>query len=132
VRADAKDVRLDVDAPAAAPLRADRERLMQVIGNLLDNALRHTPDGGRVVLSVAAREGEVALEVRDSGPGIPAGMERRIFERFVRTDDARSRASGGSGLGLAIVKALVELHRGRVDAANAPGGGAVFRVVLPA
>jgi len=132
VRADAKDVRLDVDAPAAAPLRADRERLMQVIGNLLDNALRHTPEGGRVVLSVAAREGEVALEVRDSGPGIPAGMERRIFERFVRTDDARSRASGGSGLGLAIVKALVELHRGRVDAANAPGGGAVFRVVLPA
>ncbi len=132
VQADAKKVRLDVAAPATAPVRADRERMMQVIGNLLDNALRHTPEGGSVVIGVTLQARTVTLEVRDTGPGIPPGQERRIFERFVRTDDARSRASGGSGIGLAIVKALVELHRGVVNASNAPGGGAVFRVELPA
>lgn len=132
VQAEAKDVRLDVAAPATAVVRADRERMMQVIGNLLDNALRHTPAGGRVILSVTPGPRTVALEVRDTGSGIPPGHERRIFERFVRTDDARSRGTGGSGIGLAIVKALVELHRGAVRAANAPDGGAVFRVELPA
>lgn len=131
VQADAKRVRLDVAAPARAPVQADRERLMQVVGNLLDNALRHTPEGGRVLLSVTPGADSVVLEVRDTGPGIPPGQERRIFERFYRTDDARSRTSGGSGIGLAIVKALVELHRGAVRAANAPEGGAVFRVELP-
>lgn len=132
VQADAKRVRLDVAAPGTAPVLADRERLMQVIGNLLDNAIRHTPEEGRVLLAIATPPGQVTLEVRDTGPGVPPGQERRIFERFVRTDDARSRASGGSGIGLAIVKALVELHRGHVRASNAPDGGAVFRVELPA
>ncbi|HEX7002058.1 MAG TPA: ATP-binding protein [Trueperaceae bacterium] len=132
VRADERGVTLEVDASAPAPVRADKERLLQVIGNLLDNALTHTPPGGCVALRVSQARGSVAVEVRDTGPGIPSGQEGRIFERFVRTDDARSRAKGGSGIGLAIVKTLVELHGGVVSAANAPSGGAVFRVELPA
>lgn len=131
-RAEERGMTLEVDATAPAPLRADKERLLQVIGNLLDNALTHAPAGGTVALRVSKARGSVAVEVRDTGPGIPAGQEGRIFERFVRTDDARSRAKGGSGIGLAIVKTLVELHGGVVSAANAPGGGAVFRVELPA
>ena len=100
---------------------------MQVLGNLIDNALRATPAGGEVRLSVRGDQTSVRLEVHDSGPGIPEDELPRIFERFVQGKDTK----GSSGLGLAIVDALVKLHGGSVRAANRPGGGASFEVSLP-
>lgn len=113
----------------AEPVTAtvDQTRLMQVLGNLLDNALRVTPAGGEVRLSVRKDQTGVRLEVRDSGPGIPEGELLHIFERFVQGKDTK----GSSGLGLAIVDALVKLHGGSVRATNRPEGGASFQVSLP-
>ena len=95
--------------------------------NLLDNALRFTPQTGRITVSVKAQAVGVTLLVRDTGPGLPEGAQARIFERFYHAGTGAS----GSGLGLAIGKSFVELHGGRVEAMNAPEGGAVFRVSLP-
>jgi two-component system sensor histidine kinase BaeS len=112
--------------------RADRDRLTQLLGALVDNALRHTPSGGAVTLDAAATAAGVAITVRDTGPGIPSEDLQHVFERFYRAEVARDRASGGSGLGLAIVAALTGAMGGTVSAANAPTGGAVFCVELPA
>lgn len=114
----------------AVPTVGDPDRLTQVMVNLLDNALRHTPRGGVVTMVVTDAPGGPRLDVADSGPGIPEGAEQRIFDRFVRTDDGRARTEGGSGLGLAIVNAIVALHHGTVRAWNAAAGGAVFSVQL--
>ncbi|HEX2863706.1 MAG TPA: ATP-binding protein, partial [Deinococcales bacterium] len=120
-------VRLALPAPGLA-VTADRARLAQALGNLLANAAAH---GAPPVEVGAAAEGRGArFWVRDHGPGLPAGEEQAVFERFRRLDPARGR-SGGSGLGLAIVKALAQAHGGRVEAANAPGGGAGFTLHLP-
>ncbi len=125
-RAGAKGVRLEVCADEA-PLSGDAARLRQVITNLLDNALKFTPEGG-CITAVVKTEGEsVSLSVQDTGPGLDEGVEMRIFERFYHPDDDAS----GSGLGLAIVKLLVEHHGGRVEVKNALEGGAVFQVSLP-
>jgi two-component system, OmpR family, sensor histidine kinase BaeS len=115
-------------------LDLDRERLRQVLYNLLDNALRHSPaGGGQVCCSVRAEGAWVLLEVSDEGTGIAATELERVFERLYRSDQARNRAEGGSGLGLAIVRTLVTAHGGSVSAANRGGGagGAVFTVRLP-
>ncbi len=120
---------------ASAPLwvDGDRERLAQVLHNLLNNALRHTPPGGRIWVRARPQGDSICLEVADTGEGIPAEDLPYIFERFYRTDRARSRDEGGAGLGLAIVRALVEAHGGRVEAHSpGPGQGATFRVFLPA
>jgi two-component system OmpR family sensor kinase len=110
---------------------ADPEQLRQVLANLTRNAVIHTPPQTGIEIRVA-REGEQALlEVRDHGPGLPADAGERLFERFWRTEGGRSRGRGGAGLGLAIVKAIVETHHGQIDAYNAAGGGAVFRIRLP-
>lgn len=109
----------------------DPDRLAQVMHNLLENALRHTPEGGGITVWVEARDRQTHICVRDSGDGIPLESVARVFDRFYRADGSRSRGTGGSGLGLSIVKALVELHGGGIEADNAPGGGAVFRVRLP-
>ena len=109
---------------------ADPDRIVQVIGNLVANALRHTPDGGRIVLS-SDRVGErVRLSVTDSGPGIPPEDLPYIFDRFYRGDKARTD-NGASGLGLAIARSLVEAHGGQLTAANDPAGGARFTIALP-
>lgn len=119
-----------VDAQAER-VAGDARRLEQVVQNLVANAVRHTPRGGRIQLSAMRDGAEVCLRVEDSGPGIPDDQLARIFERFARVNPARDAASGGSGLGLAIVRAIVEAHGGRASAANAPGGGARFDVRLP-
>lgn len=111
---------------------ADRDRLIQLLGALVDNALRHTPAGGTIILRGSRAGAKVALTVRDAGPGIPPEDLPHIFERFYRAEAARDRASGGSGLGLAIVAALSGAMGGSVSAATDPAGGAVFRVELPA
>lgn len=128
-----RTITIRVDAPPGAPsVLADRERLGQVLDNLLSNALRYAPAGSEVRLGVEGGPGEVVLAVADEGPGLTEEQRELVFERFYRIDPSRSRALGGSGLGLAIVRALVELMGGRVWATSeGPGRGSTFRVALP-
>ena len=123
-------IQLDVD-PAAASVRADPVAVRQVLGNLVENAVRYTPGGGTVTIFSRVEDGGVQLGVRDTGTGIPADHLPRIFERFYRVDPARSRAAGGTGLGLAIVKHLVEAHGGRVYAESTAGQGTTVRAFFP-
>jgi two-component system sensor histidine kinase BaeS len=129
-------VKLVADIAAGLPmLSLDPERIGQVLGNLLDNALRHTPAGGTVTISatLSRRTGGVALSVADTGEGIPAEHVAHVFERFYRVDTARDRAHGGSGIGLAIAKAFVEAHGGQLTATSpGTGQGSTFRILLPA
>jgi signal transduction histidine kinase len=118
--------------PGLPTVTVDPDRIGQVLGNLLDNALRHTPRGGQVRLRAFGTAGEVSLEVADSGPGIPPEHLPHVFERFYRVDAARDRKHGGSGVGLAIAKALVEAHGGRINAHSTPRFGATFTLTLPA
>jgi two-component system phosphate regulon sensor histidine kinase PhoR len=119
------------DPSEAVAVWADEEAVEQILDNLLDNALKYTPDAGRITVAWQATEQEVAIEVRDTGIGIPAADLPRIFERFYRVDKARSREMGGTGLGLSIVKHLVGALHGSVRAASQPGGGTTFTVCLP-
>jgi heavy metal sensor kinase len=109
----------------------DRDRLKQLMLNLADNALRYTQPGGVVTLDLAQRAGSVVLRVRDTGPGIPPEHLPRIFERFYRADEPRSRNAGGTGLGLAICKWIAEAHCGRIEVVSQVGVGSVFTVILP-
>ena len=130
-RADTLRVELELDAPESVEVEADRGRLTQVAVNLVDNALRHTPADGRVVVEVV-REGLWAvLRVRDTGIGIPFTDLPRVFERFYVVDRSRSREHGGTGLGLAIAKHLVEAHRGTLVAESVYGRGATFTMRVP-
>ncbi|MDQ7842390.1 MAG: ATP-binding protein [Armatimonadota bacterium] len=130
-RAAGKALVLDLP-PAPLRVTADRDRIAQVLHNLLDNAIRYTPAGGTVRLAASPHGGEVQVEVSDTGPGIPEEELPRIFDRFHRVDRSRSRATGGAGLGLAIVKHLVEAHGGRVWATSRPGAGTTVGFTLPA
>jgi two-component system OmpR family sensor kinase len=116
----------------AVSVDGDPHQLRQVLDNLLRNALRHTPDGSTVDVSVRRERAEVVLEVRDHGPGLPADAGERVFERFWRAEAGRTRGPGGAGLGLAIVQAITHAHGGGVRADNAPDGGARLSVALPA
>ncbi|MCH9722403.1 MAG: HAMP domain-containing histidine kinase [Actinomycetia bacterium] len=128
-----KGVSLATDVAEAGPLWADRQRLGQVLGNLLDNALRHTPVGGHVCLSVGAAGTRVIFTVTDDGDGIAPEHLPHVFERFYRAESARDRTSGGSGIGLAIAKALTEAHGGQISVASrGPGQGCAFTVEVPA
>jgi two-component system, OmpR family, sensor histidine kinase BaeS len=128
-RANAANVRLELLAPLSVMFMGDPDRIMQVISNLISNALQHTPAGGEISIKLEHSD-RIRLEVRDSGPGIPEGQLERIFDRFHRVDASRSRASGGTGLGLAIVRTIVELHSGLISVRNARDGGAVFSVIF--
>jgi two-component system sensor histidine kinase BaeS len=135
-QAAAHQVTLRCSLPDNCPaILLDPLRIEQVLGNLISNALRHTPPGGTVEVLVRCQDGAagrlVQLEVHDSGEGIPAEALDHIFERFYRADTSRSRSAGGTGLGLAIARQLVEAHGGRLEAANHPQGGAVFTLSLP-
>jgi signal transduction histidine kinase len=122
-----------LDPPPDLPgVLADWHRINQVLGNLVTNALRHTPRGGRVTLSACAVEGMVKVTVIDTGVGIPPEDLPYVFDRFWRGEKSRSRIGGGTGLGLAIAKQLVELHGGSIGVASAPGGGSEFWFMLPA
>jgi len=117
--------------PGADQVRADGRRLEQALQNLVANAVRHTPDGGRVTVSAEHAEGGTRIRVEDTGTGIPPEHLPLVFDRFYKIDRARASGQSGSGLGLSIVKAIVERHGGRVSAGNASGGGARFDIVLP-
>ncbi len=128
----AKNVVLRTPAGDAGPIWADRQRLTQVLGNLVDNALRHTPSGGHVALTTARNGPEMVFNVTDDGEGIATEHLPHLFDRFYRADSARDRGHGGSGIGLAIVKALTEAHGGRVTAfSDGPGHGSTFTVAVP-
>jgi two-component system OmpR family sensor kinase len=112
---------------------AEEAALRRVVMNLVANAVRHTPDGSPIELAVGAEaDGRALLEVRDHGPGVPEATRAKVFDRFFRMDGSRSRDSGGTGLGLAIVAGLVAAHGGEVQVTDTAGGGATFRVLLPA
>ncbi len=128
-----KGVRLDVDLDESArSVDVDPDRIQEVLANVLENALRHTPTGGSVRLSARSVSDGVAITIRDTGDGMAAGHLPRVFERFYRVDDGRSRGAGGSGIGLAIARALTEAHGGRIRAESAGiGEGSSFVVTLP-
>jgi two-component system OmpR family sensor kinase len=132
-RAIAPERAIEAHADAAVTVSGDAHQLRQVLANLMRNALTHTPEGTPVEVSARREDGEVRLEVRDHGPGLPPAEDpRALFGRFWRAEGGRTRGKGGAGLGLAIVAAIVDAHGGRVEAADAPGGGASFVIRLPA
>lgn len=129
----AKGISLSADCPeTTAKVLADQGQLEQVLLNLLDNAIKYTPDGGEVAIRVTQADTGVRISVSDSGIGIPAKDLPRIFERFYRVDEGRSREQGGTGLGLAIVKHIVQLHGGEISVSSEAGKGSTFTVQLPA
>ena len=124
------DVRSDLpdDLP---PIEADPERVHQVIFNLVDNAVRFTPEGGEVRIEAHRHNGSVEVSVADTGMGIPPEALPRLFERFYRVDPARAREGGGTGIGLAIARSVVEAHGGTIRAESQPGHGSTFTFDLP-
>ena len=130
-----KNISLDVDiAPALPTIEVDPGRMTQVLTNILDNATRHTPAGGRITLSAKQAGDQVELAIQDSGPGLKADELERIFERFYRADASRQRdddASGGSGLGLTIAKSIVQAHNGQLSAESEAGAGLKIKILLP-
>lgn len=131
--ADEKKISLDLETGLEkALIVADLLRTEQVIGNLISNALRYVPEGGRVWVEVSRQENEVTISINDNGPGIPEADLPFIFNRFWRGEKSRSRVSGGAGLGLAIAKLLVEGQEGRITARSLPEGGLQVRVSFPA
>ena len=131
-KAEAKGVIIKEEIPADLPLvDLDRTRVSQVVGNLLENAIRHTPSGGHVTVSARAEGSKVSVTIADSGEGMPAEVLPYIFERFYRVDPSRARTTGGTGLGLTIAKQLVEAHGGAIRAESAEGQGTRFVFDLP-
>jgi two-component system sensor histidine kinase BaeS len=127
-----KNITLDLDiASPLSEIEVDPGRMTQVLTNILDNALRHTPEGGRIVLSAREANDQVELAIQDSGPGLKAEDIDRIFDRFYRTDSSRQREDGGSGLGLAIARSIVQAHGGQLSAESEEGKGLKVIVRLP-
>ena len=127
--AEDKGQSLNLDAPDLVTVSGDPIRLQQVLGNLVDNAVKYGPEGGRTTIRCRTEGRYGVVDVEDTGPGVPPAERERIFERLYRGD--QSRGSRGLGLGLSLVKALVEAHDGDISILNASGGGAVFRVRIP-
>jgi PAS domain S-box-containing protein len=125
-----RGVTFAVDVPAAAPAEADPEKIERILLNLLSNAFKFTPEGGRIKLQVACDDG-LLISVQDSGPGVPPAQRQAIFERFRQSEGGATRRFGGTGLGLALSKDFAQLHGGSIAVTDAPGGGALFMVRLP-
>jgi len=114
------------------PVPIDAQLIGRVLANLVSNALRHTPAGGRVQVQATRKKDRVRVEIQDSGEGIDPQDLPHVFERFYRGEKSRSRATGGTGLGLAIARGIVESHGGQIGVQSEPGQGACFFFVLPA
>ncbi len=131
-RIERQQVHIDIKVkPAAATIKADPTKMQDALRNLIENAVNYSAEGAHIELEAHADGDRVLLTVSDYGPGIPEEELGRVFERFYRVDKSRTRDPGGTGLGLSIVRHLVELHGGKVSAANRPEGGAVFTIALP-
>ncbi len=132
IKADPKGIALVNECPSDVPrINGDRQHLREVLQNLLDNAVDYTPSGGSVTVEAGAVDEEVRISVKDTGVGILYDEQERVFERFYRTEVARTLATAGTGLGLAIAKHLVEAHRGRIEVESAVGRGSTFSIYLP-
>ncbi len=132
LRADQKQLSVVADCPDDLPaVRGDARRLAELLQNLLDNAVQYTPQGGRITVHAARGGHSVHISVADTGIGIPADQQQRIFERFYRVDSARSREVGGTGLGLSIARHLAEAHGGRIEVQSEVGKGSTFTLILP-
>ena len=129
--AGARGIRLECPAEEDVTIRGDEELLRRLVMNLLDNAIRYTPAGGRVSASLEVSGPKVLIRVSDTGIGIPPETAPHVFDRFFRADKARSRQDGGFGLGLAIVKWIAESHHGAVELSSTLGSGSAFTVTLP-
>lgn len=131
-RADRQNIHVSIQADEALPpIRVDEDRMMQVFGNLISNALRYTPSGGDIQLTAQQNDGQVVLTIADNGSGIAAEDLPYVFDRFYRGDKSRTTEAGESGLGLAIAKALVEAHHGTITAKSAPGQGTAIDITIP-
>ncbi|HDI6234904.1 TPA: hypothetical protein POA33_001941 [Escherichia coli] len=126
-----RGLKLQFSLPDSITVFGDRDRLMQLFNNLLENSLRYTDSGGSLQISAGQRDKTVRLTFADSAPGVSDDQLQKLFERFYRTEGSRNRASGGSGLGLAICLNIVEAHNGRIIAAHSPFGGVSITVELP-
>jgi two-component system phosphate regulon sensor histidine kinase PhoR len=131
LKATGKRLALAAECDNHVEISADISRLREALLNLLDNAIQYTPPGGQVTVRVTQAEQQARIAVSDTGIGIPKLDQQRIFERFYRVDDARSREVGGTGLGLSITKHLVEAHGGRIEVESEPGAGSTFTIILP-
>jgi heavy metal sensor kinase len=129
--AGARRIALECPAHDDVVFRGDEELVRRMVMNLIDNAIRYTPEGGRVTATLESHAGDIAIRVADTGAGIAPEAAPHVFERFYRGDKARSRQDGGFGLGLAIVKWIAESHNGAVELASTPGVGSTFTVKLP-
>jgi heavy metal sensor kinase len=129
--AEDKHITVICEAEPHVMVEGDRARMKQVVVNLLDNAIKYTPNGGRVLLKISREGREAILDVADNGVGIPADALPHMFKRFFRVDDSRSRDQGGAGLGLSIVKSICSAHGADVEVESAPGEGSSFRVRQP-
>ena len=127
----AQRIELTLHSESPGEISGDPIRLAQMMDNLVSNAIKFTPDGGRVTVTTSAVDGHIVLEVADSGPGIAPADQAQLFDRFFRTRDAAVRATTGTGLGLTITKAIVEAHDGTIGVESAVGAGTTFRVELP-
>jgi two-component system, OmpR family, sensor kinase len=131
-RAEARGITMATTVDRDRRARVDEARVRQALGNLIENALIHTPRGGRITVGLTDADGSLSIAVVDTGEGFPAGFLEHAFEPFSRADAARSPDGGGTGLGLAIVRVVAEGHGGSVEARNNPGGGATVELTLPA
>ena len=129
--AEDKHITVTCDSSTPVLIEGDRARLKQVVVNLLDNAIKYTPNGGRIKLKIAQEEGSAVLDVADDGIGIPPEAVPHVFKRFFRVDGSRSRDQGGAGLGLSIVKSICDAHGARVEVSSTPGQGSRFRIRQP-
>jgi signal transduction histidine kinase len=117
--------------PDLVKIYVDTDRISMVLGNLLNNAIRYTPEGGRITLTAQSQGDDVEIIVTDNGPGIPEDEITRVFDRFYRIEKSRYRDDGGSGLGLAIAKSIVEQHDGKILVESVVGEGTSFIILLP-
>ncbi|RKN77060.1 sensor histidine kinase [Paenibacillus ginsengarvi] len=131
IEAEAKSITLHLDGEGEGELYGDMSRIKQVFINLIGNAVRYTPRGGRVDVHYKYHDGQVRVTVSDNGPGIAPESLPYIFKRFYRVENSRNRMSGGTGLGLAIAKEFIEVHNGAIHVESAPGAGTAFTVMLP-
>lgn len=129
--AEGKNIKLLVGGRAPRPVHGDPELLGTALRNLIENAIRYSPENTKVGVGMSVKDGTVRISVKDEGPGIPEDEQDRIFERFYRVDPARSRQTGGTGLGLSIVKHIVGQHGGEVNVWSKPGSGSTFTLTLP-
>ena len=131
-RASERGLTIEQRGPEVLRAEIDPMRFRQAVGNLLDNAVRHSPVGGTIAIDVRSSDGSFSVGIADAGEGFPTGFASRAFEPFARAESSRSRDGGGTGLGLSIVRAVAEAHGGTAEVRNLPEGGACVTVEIPA